>query len=103
MSCLIQLASVMGEVLEPGRSKEPVSEDPTVHELYVQTFVEILLQLFAEYVINRSCLRIGANKSFRGIQTYEMLPLSTAVYRIVTFHPVCFGDLVSNMYDACSC
>jgi hypothetical protein len=68
MTCLAQLASVMGEIMN---RRGPKTEEPSIHELYIQTFLENLLQLFAE-----------------GIHPYELFPLSTVCYRIITYHPL---------------
>uniref|UniRef100_A0A915LHB8 Exportin-4 n=1 Tax=Meloidogyne javanica TaxID=6303 RepID=A0A915LHB8_MELJA len=61
-----RLATVMGGIDEPLSSRKPI-----LHDLYVQTFVSQMIDLFSDMVLD-----------------HEMVSLSLVIYKLFTCHPI---------------
>ncbi|CAK5080251.1 unnamed protein product [Meloidogyne enterolobii] len=61
-----RLATVMGGIDEPVSSRKPI-----LHDLYVQTFVTQMIDLFSDMVLD-----------------HEMVSLSLVIYKLFTCHPI---------------
>ncbi|KAI6224665.1 ATP synthase subunit gamma, mitochondrial [Aphelenchoides besseyi] len=86
LQCIMQLAAVMGTVLdrrEKSGADVRASTTPQPHDLYVQRFISALIDCFAD------------------CHPHELLPFTTAMHRIFSHHPMPIfkrfpSDLITN-------